>query len=121
MTHVNPSNLKLIGRATYLIKSHVNNTISTEKWSQKFGKTESITYTEANAILFEAMEFVAEQGGQISEVELSIIRVLEALRKKQSIRWEEAVLVHKDIGIESYLEKYNPDLRLKILDNQKNE
>jgi len=121
MTHVNPSNLKLIGRATYLIKSHVNDTISTEEWSLKFGKTESITYTEANAILFEAMKFVAEQGGQISEVELSIIRVLEALRKKQSIRWEEAVLVHKEIGLESYLEKYNPDLRLKILDNQKNE
>jgi N-acetylmuramic acid 6-phosphate etherase len=114
MTHVNPSNLKLIGRATHLIKSHVNDTLSTEEWSLKFGETDPITYTEANAVLFEAIKFVAEQGGQISEVELSIIRMLEALRKNQSIYWEEAVLVHKDIGLESYLEQHNPNLRKKI-------
>ena len=111
MTHVNPSNLKLIGRATYLIKSHVNDIISTEEWSQKYGETDPITYTEGNAVLFEAMEFVAEQGGQISEVELSIIRMLEALKNKQFISWDEAVLVQKDIGLESYLEQHNPNLR----------
>jgi len=83
MTHVNPSNLKLIGRATFLIMSHVNDTISNEEWTQKYGKLQPITYAEANAILFDAMEFVLEHGGQISEVELSIIRVLEALRKKK--------------------------------------
>jgi N-acetylmuramic acid 6-phosphate (MurNAc-6-P) etherase len=114
MTHVNPSNLKLIGRATHLIKSHVNDTISTEEWSQKFGKTEPITYAEANAILFEAMEFVAEQDEQISEVELAILRILEALKKKQLISWEETILVKKDTGLENYLEKYNPNLRYKI-------
>ena len=113
MTHVNPSNLKLIGRATYLIKSHVNDIISTEEWSRKFGEIDPITYTEANAILSEAMEFVAEQGGQISEVELSIIRMLEALKNKQFISWDEAVLVQKDIGLESYLEQHNPNLRQK--------
>jgi N-acetylmuramic acid 6-phosphate (MurNAc-6-P) etherase len=113
MTHVNPSNLKLIGRATYLIQSHVNDTISTEAWNQKFGTTEPITYAEANAVLFEAMEFVAEQGGQISEVELSILRILEALKNKRFIRWEEAVFVQKDIGLESFLEQHNPDLRHK--------
>jgi N-acetylmuramic acid 6-phosphate (MurNAc-6-P) etherase len=113
MTHVNPSNLKLIGRATYLIKSHVNDIISTEEWSQKYGETDPITYTEGNAVLFEAMEFVAEQGGQISEVELSIIRMLEALKNKQFISWDEAVLVQKDIGLESYLEQHNPNLRQK--------
>ena len=111
MTHVNPSNLKLIGRATYLIQSHVNDNISTEEWNQKFGTTEPITYAEANAVLFEAMEFVAEQGGQISEVELSILRILEALKNKRFIRWEEAVFVQKDIGLESFLEQHNPDLR----------
>ncbi len=111
MTHVNPSNLKLIGRATYLIKSHVNDIISTEEWSQKYGESDLITYTEANAVLFEAMELVAEQGGQISEVELSIIRMLEALKNKQFISWDEAVLVQKDIGLESYLEQHNPNLR----------
>jgi N-acetylmuramic acid 6-phosphate (MurNAc-6-P) etherase len=111
MTHVNPSNLKLIGRATHLILSHVNDTISTEAWNQKLGTTEPITYAEANAVLFEAMEFVAEQGGQISEVELSILRILEALKNKRFIRWEEAVFVQKDIGLESFLEQHNPDLR----------
>jgi N-acetylmuramic acid 6-phosphate etherase len=113
MTHVNPSNLKLIGRATHLIKSHVNDTISTEEWSQKFGKTVPITYAEANAILFEAMQFVAEQDEQISEVEMAILRILEALKKKQLISWEETILVKKDIGLENYLEKYNPNLRYK--------
>jgi hypothetical protein len=113
MTHVNPSNLKLIGRATHLILSHVNDTISTEAWNQKLGTTEPITYAEANAVLFEAMEFVAEQGGQISEVELSILRILEALKNKRFIRWEEAVFVQKDIGLESFLEQHNPDLRHK--------
>jgi len=113
MTHVNPSNLKLIGRATYLIKSHVNDTISTEEWSQKFGETDPITYAEANAILFQAMEFVDERGGQISEVELSIIRVLEALKNKRFFTWDEAILVQKDIGLEGYLEQNNPNLRQK--------
>jgi hypothetical protein len=89
----------------------VNDTISTEAWNQKLGTTEPITYAEANAVLFEAMEFVAEQGGQISEVELSILRILEALKNKRFIRWEEAVFVQKDIGLESFLEQHNPDLR----------
>jgi N-acetylmuramic acid 6-phosphate etherase len=106
MTHVNPSNLKLIGRATCLIKSHVNDIIATEGWSQKFGKIKPITYKEANAILFEAMEFVSEQGGQTSEVELSIIRILEAFKNKRFFNWEEAALVQKEMGLESYLEQY---------------
>jgi hypothetical protein len=113
MTHVNPSNLKLIGRATYLIQSHVNDTISAEEWNQKYGQAELISYEEANAVLFEAMEFVAGRDEQTSEVELSIIRILEALRKKRFIRWEEAVLVQKDIGLESFLEQHNPNLRQK--------
>jgi N-acetylmuramic acid 6-phosphate etherase len=110
MTHVDPSNLKLIGRATYLIKSHVNEILAEGKWRQKFGKIESITYKEANAILFDAMEFVAEQGGQISEVELSIIRILEALKNKRCISWEEATLVQEDVGLQGYLERYKPNL-----------
>jgi hypothetical protein len=116
MTHVNPSNLKLIGRATFLIQSHVNDTISTEEWRQRYGKTEAISYAEANAVLFEAMEFVAERHEQISEVELSIIRILDALKNKRFIRWEEAVSVQKDIGLERFLELNNPNLRQKRSD-----
>jgi hypothetical protein len=113
MTYVNPSNLKLIGRATSLIQSHVNDTISSEEWRRKYGKTESISYAEANAVLFDAMEFVAEGHGQISEVELSIIRILDTLKIKRYIRWEEAVAEHKDRGLENFLEQHNPNLRQK--------
>jgi N-acetylmuramic acid 6-phosphate etherase len=111
MTHVNPSNLKLIGRATYLIRSHVNDTISTQEWRQRHGKTEAITYAEANAVLFEAMGFIAGRDEQISEVELSVIRILEALKKRRFIRWEEAIHVQNEIGLERYLEQNNPKLR----------
>lgn len=119
MTHVNPSNLKLIGRATYLIQSHVNDTISTDEWHRKYGQTATISYREANAVLFEAMEFVAGQHEQISEVELSIILILEALKNKRFIRWEEAVQEQKDIGLERYLEQNNPNLRHKKSDRAK--
>jgi hypothetical protein len=113
MTHVYPSNLKLIGRATHLIQSHVNDTISTEEWRQTYGQTERISYAESNAVLFDAMKFVAQKDEQISEVELSIIRILEACRSKRHIGWEECVRVQKDIGLETYLEQNNPNLRQK--------
>lgn len=111
MTNVNPSNLKLIGRATYLIMSHVNDAVLQDEWIEKNGKTEPLTYAQANAVLFEAMDFVSKQGGQTSEVELSIIRILESLRKKSSINWEEAFSVAESVGLERFLEKHNPALR----------
>lgn len=111
MTNVNPSNLKLIGRATYLIMSHVNDAVLQDEWIEKYGKTEPITYTQANAVLFEAMDFVSKKGGQTSEVELSIIRILESVREKSYISWEEALSVAESIGLERYLEKHNPGLR----------
>ncbi len=55
MTNVSPSNLKLIGRATYLIMSHVNDTLSQKEWIEKYGKMEPISFSSANAILFEAI------------------------------------------------------------------
>jgi N-acetylmuramic acid 6-phosphate (MurNAc-6-P) etherase len=109
MTHVNPSNLKLIGRATYLIESHVNDIILSGLWRQRYGNTAPVRYKEANAILFDAMEFVTEHGAQISEVELSIIRILETLAKNQYISWEEAAFVQKDIGLEGFIEQYMPN------------
>lgn len=113
MSHVNPSNLKLIGRASYLIMSHVNDSVSTEEWHKKYGQTEPITYAEANAILFDAMGFVKKQGGEISEVELSIVRILEALRKKCFFSWEDAFHIKKEIGLEGYLKMHNPRLRFR--------
>jgi len=105
MTNVNPSNLKLIGRATYLIMSHVNDTLSQNEWAQKHGKSDPLTYEQANAILFEAMEFVSRKGGQISEVELSIIRILEAFRTHKFIGWEDALSVSLTQDLEKYLKR----------------
>jgi len=105
MTNVNPSNLKLIGRATYLIMSHVNDMLLQEEWVQKHGKADPVTYEQANAILFEAMDFVAKRDDQISEVELSIIRVLETLRTNMFISWEDALSVLVAQGLENYLER----------------
>jgi N-acetylmuramic acid 6-phosphate (MurNAc-6-P) etherase len=111
MTNVNPSNLKLIGRATYLIMSHVNDVVSREDWIKKNGKTEPISYAQANAVLYEAMDFVSKCCVLTSEVELSIIRILDAQRKKNYISWEEALSIVETIGLERYLEKHNPALR----------
>jgi hypothetical protein len=111
MTNVNPSNLKLNGRATYLIMSHVNDVVSREDWIKKNGKTEPISYAQANAVLYEAMDFVSTCSVLTSEVELSIIRILDARRKKSYISWEEALSIAETIGLERYLEKHNPALR----------
>lgn len=111
MTNVNPSNLKLIGRATYLIMSHVNDAVSRDEWVRKWGRTDPITYEQANAVLYEATDFVAQQGGQTSEVELSILRILETLRTGSAVSWEDALSVSGTVGLEAYLEKHNPGLR----------
>ncbi len=111
MTNVNPSNLKLIGRATYLIMSHVNDAVSQEEWAQKYGRIDTITYDQANAVLYDAMDFVSKQAGQTSEVELSILRILEALRNDVSLGWKEVLSISETVGLEEYLEKHNPALR----------
>ena len=98
MTNVNPSNLKLIGRATHLIYNHVNDHVP-------------ITYAQANAVLFEAIDFLAGQRGQTGEVELSIIRILESFRKKRGVSWDRALLIAKTDGLEHYLKTYNPAFR----------
>lgn len=94
MTNVNPGNLKLIGRATFLIKSHVNDYLPPH---------ERITYAEANAILFAAMAYTKQhqKQGQISEVALSIVRILEASRQKSFLSWEEA----EKIGLSDLISK----------------
>jgi len=111
MTSVDPGNLKLIGRATYLIMSHVNDAVSQDEWIKEHGDTGPVTYAQANAVLFDAMDFVSRSGKQASEVALSIIRILEALRKKGYVRWEEALTIAEKAGLENYLATINPALR----------
>jgi N-acetylmuramic acid 6-phosphate etherase len=113
MTNVNPSNLKLIGRATFLILIHVNDTISQDEWAQKWGQADPITYDQANAVLFEAMDYAAGRGGQNSEVGLAVLRILEALRKDAFLGWNDALSLSETIGLEQYLQKHNPALRYR--------
>lgn len=111
MTAVNPSNLKLIGRATYLIMNHVNDTLASEEWQKKYGRVRPISYAEANALLFDCLESPVCQASGRSEVELSIVRALEALRLKRFVSWERAIKIIKEKGLEAYLCRFNPRLR----------
>jgi len=106
MTNVSPSNLKLVGRATYLVQSHVNDILGRAEWAKLYGIQESISYTEANAVLFDAISFLKDkqrEAGQTAEVALSIIRILESLRLKRGLVQEEALEILKKTGLSGYL------------------
>jgi N-acetylmuramic acid 6-phosphate (MurNAc-6-P) etherase len=106
MTNVSPSNLKLIGRATFLIRSHVNDVIAQPHWVAARGSTEQVSFAEANAVLFDAMEYVrAKEMGQTAEVALSIIRMLETLRRRAGMTWEEARAILDGEGLAAYLQR----------------
>jgi len=106
MTNVSPSNLKLIGRATYLIQSHVNDILSRPDWVRLNGRREPITYGEANVVLFDAIAFLKERKeavGQTAEVALSIIRILESLRQTRGLTNDEALEIVRKAGLNQYL------------------
>lgn len=106
MTNVSPSNLKLIGRATYLIQSHVNDILSRPDWVRLYGIRRPISYGEANAVLFEAIGFLKDKQrevGQTAEVALSIIRILESLRLKRGLSQQDAFEIVKSTGLNQYL------------------
>ncbi|MDW7759633.1 MAG: hypothetical protein SCM96_03225 [Acidobacteriota bacterium] len=106
MTSVSPSNLKLIGRATYLIQLHVNDTLSRESWVRANGRRNPISYGEANAVLFETISFVRDGlkgGAQDAEVGLSIIRILESLKRRENVPPAEALRILRDRGLSAYL------------------
>ncbi len=106
MTNVSPSNLKLIGRATYLIQSHVNGVLSAPQWVRTHGLRKPISYGEANAVLFESMAFLkdkAAKGAQAAEVALSIIRILEALRLNAPTPSQDALAILQKPGLAQYL------------------
>jgi N-acetylmuramic acid 6-phosphate etherase len=96
MAHVQPANLKLIGRAVYLVQSHVNEILT---------QTPPLDYEEAAAVLFEAMEFLktGPDAGQPAEVPLSVIRILESLRRSAPITQEEALEIVKQTGLKDYI------------------
>jgi len=108
MTNVSPSNLKLVGRATYLIQSHVNDCLRQPDWIKKYGQRPPVTYGEANAVLFDSIAFLKDKqaiAGQTAEVALSIIRILESLRQRRGVSNEEALALLQEIGLADYLSK----------------
>ncbi len=106
MTNVSPSNLKLIGRATYLIQSHVNDTLSRPQWVMLYGIQRPIFYGEANAVLFDSIGFLKgkkDKAGQTAEVAHSIIRILESFRLKRNFSNAEALSMVQTTGLRQYL------------------
>jgi len=108
MTAVQPGNLKLIGRATYLIQSHVNSVLESAHWQARHGQTRSLTYAEANAILFLAIDqrVALSEAAGLPEVELAIVSALEHLASGQPLDWSGAVRLLKDGGLNAYLRRY---------------
>ncbi len=105
MVFVSPSNLKLIGRATALIRNHVNDLLGNAEWRARFGRKSPISYAEANAVLFDAVDFLNAGGhaGETAEVALSIIRILEARRLDSHVTWADALALFRRLGLEEYL------------------
>jgi N-acetylmuramic acid 6-phosphate (MurNAc-6-P) etherase len=106
MTNVSPSNLKLIGRATYLIQSHVNDTLNHPKWVRAYGIKRQISYGEANAVLFDAINYLKDkkdEAGQTAEVAFSIIRILESLRLEKRLLRSETLKILQETGLSEYL------------------
>ena len=106
LTHIRPSNLKFIGRATHLIQSHVNDTLNHPQWIKSNGIRKPISYGEANAVFFESMQYFKNKNIQTetgSEVALSIIHILESLRQKTGLSQDEGYEIMKNKGLASYL------------------
>ena len=100
MTNVSPSNLKLVGRATFLIESHVSDVFRAQ------GLGEPPSFAECNAVLYDAMAWTAAQGpGQTAEVALSIVRIVEAARSGVALSWDDAAQQLGKDGLGGYLSR----------------
>lgn len=109
MTAVQPGNLKLIGRATYLIQSHVNTVLASNAWRREHGARDALGYAEANAVLF---DIIAQRSANRAlaahpEVELSIVRILESLRGNEAISWEAAAALLEQRKLDAYLATFD--------------
>jgi N-acetylmuramic acid 6-phosphate (MurNAc-6-P) etherase len=106
MTNVSPSNLKLVGRATYLIQSHVNDVLGMAEWVLANGARGPISYGEANAVLYDSIATLKDrqaEAGQTAEVAFSIIRILESLKRKHGVSREETLEIVRNVGLSAYL------------------
>eukprot|EP00347_Sterkiella_histriomuscorum_P013077 403366111 len=105
MTNVRAGNLKLIGRATYLIQSHVNLTLQRIIEPASRSKYQEISYNEANTVLFSIMNGLNCKTENVSDspVPIAIIQILESIKKDERISFEQALQIQQEIGLEKYL------------------
>ena len=109
MTAVQPGNLKLIGRATYLIQSHVNTVLASEALKNSYAPISPVSYADINAVLFDSIQARRADPTLASspEVELSIVRILESLRLGHAITWQQAATLLRGKRLDAYLADYD--------------
>ena len=109
MTAVQPGNLKLVGRATYLIQSHVNAVLASAAWRSAHGDHAPLGYADANAVLQDVIEARRADPALASspEVELAIVRILESLRLGHAIGWDDAAARLRERRLDDYLATYD--------------
>lgn len=107
MSNVRAGNLKLIGRATYLIKMQIDDVLrrGAKHLPHSEDERKEISYEEANALLFDTTDFLCsfEARNQESPVPISIIRAIEAIRYGRFVSVKEADKVYAEWGLEKYL------------------
>jgi N-acetylmuramic acid 6-phosphate etherase len=106
LTHVSPANFKLLGRATHVLQSLVNDTLNNPKWVERYGINKTITFGEANAVLFSSRQYLLNKKPlpqQTAEVSLAVIQILESLRSKKGLNQEEALAISEKKGLNRYL------------------
>lgn len=92
------SNLKLIGRATYLVQSHVNEVCEA-------AGTAGLDYARANSLLFEASDYrrTQEQATCPSEISLAVgMGLARTLREQAGGSWDEIRGALEAVGLERY-------------------
>jgi hypothetical protein len=65
-----------------------------------------VAYGEANAVLFDVVGFFRgkpREVGQAAEVPVTIIRILESLRRKTALTNEDALAIFKKDGLAKFL------------------
>lgn len=89
MTNVRAANLKLIGRATYLAKMHIDDILK-----RGLQHREPISYSEANALLMDSIDYLAENDRAAeSPVPLTIVRACEGVKEKRDIGFQECDMI----------------------------
>ena len=106
MTSLRPSNYQFIGRATYLIQSHVNDTLNHPEWIKSHGLRNPISFGEANAVLFATKQYLKDKNvpaESVSAIGLSIIQILESLKQRSGLSLDEAFEIYENRELSLYL------------------